>query len=79
MLLGQQERTDVCCGEPSALALAEVLSGESQATPAKVRTVDAHARGVREDDVGEAESTRSSMRHVTVPNSQAQGLTADQR
>ena len=69
---------------PQQLALAEVLSGESQATPAKVRTVAAHTRRVHEDDVGEAESvpffdeTRVPVETITVPNPKVQGLAADQ-
>ena len=69
---------------PHQLPLAAVLSGQSQATPAKVRTVAAHTRRERQEDVGEAESIpffdekRVPVETITVPNSQAQGLTADQ-
>ncbi len=69
---------------PQQMALAEVLSGQSTASPAKVRTVSAHTRRVHEDDVGEAESvpffdeTRVPVETITVPNSKAQGLSADQ-
>lgn len=69
---------------PRQLALAEVLSGQSKATPANVGTVAAHTRRVREDDVGEAESvpffdeTRVPVETITVPNPQVRGLAADQ-
>ena len=69
---------------PQQMALAEMLSGESKASPAKVRTVAAHTRRVHEDDVGEPESvpffdeTRVPVETITVPNSKAQGLNADQ-
>jgi len=69
---------------PQQMALAEMLSGQSQATPAKVRTVAAHTRREHREDVGEAESvpffdkTRVPVETITVPNPQAQGLAADQ-
>jgi transposase len=69
---------------PHQLALAEVLSGHSEATPTKVRTVAAHTRRMREDDVGEAESvpffdeTRVPVETIRVPNPQARDLAADQ-
>ena len=70
---------------PQQLSLAELLSGEKQTTPTKVRSVAEHTRRVREsDDVGEAESvpffdeTRVPVETITVPNPDAQALAPDQ-
>lgn len=69
---------------PQQLALGELLSGEKKLASAKVRTVAAHTRRMREDDVGEPESvpffdeTRVPVETITVPNPHAQGLAPDQ-
>lgn len=66
------------------LTLAELLSGDKRTALAKVHTVAAHTRRVREEDVGDAESvpffdeTRVPIETITVPNPHAQGLAPEQ-
>lgn len=78
-LFGSKSERLAVLENPQQLALAEVLSGESKAAAAKVRTVAAHTRRVREEDVGEAESVpffdekRVPVETIEVSNPQAQG------
>lgn len=66
------------------LSLGQLLCGEKQPVPAKVRTIAAHTRRVPEQGVGEAESvpffdeTRVPVETIMVPDPHVQDLEPDQ-